>query len=264
MWWCGLKTFTVTAGDRVELNCLQEVLEDKGRFSWRVIWRFAKGLITPEDALFARLKAPMMDRVILDPVTESDAGTYRCTVLDSAFRRVKRIEWGIRVLPVGFMDLQYHSSQEDWDQQNQTVTSTQQNKERTALKVVCGDELRHRWNDIWTHRPAPRQDEQTTAEMEEMVKMILNVPAGGLKKCEAKGSTKRADVQLLLEVLVMVIHSRTLRDRSPSVDRLIPIRDESAEGRIIRELKELHRLTTGDKYEEVDFSTHPCAIKSCK
>ncbi|XP_034031896.1 transmembrane protein 81-like [Thalassophryne amazonica] len=129
MLWCGLKTFTVTAGDRVELNCLQEVLEDKGRFSWRVIWCFAKGLITPEDALFAHLKAPMMDRVILDPVTESDAGTYRCTVLDSGFHRVKRIEWGIRVLPVGFMDLQYHSSQDDWDQQNQTVSSTQQNKE---------------------------------------------------------------------------------------------------------------------------------------
>ncbi|XP_034034071.1 transmembrane protein 81-like [Thalassophryne amazonica] len=136
MWWCGLKTFTVTVGDRVELNCLEEVLEDKGRFSWRVIWRFAKGLITPEDTLFARLKAPMMDRVILDPVTESDAGTYRCTVLDFAFRRVKRIEWGIRVLPVGFMDLQYHSSQDDWDQQNQTVSSTQQNKERTALNMV--------------------------------------------------------------------------------------------------------------------------------
>ncbi|XP_034028032.1 transmembrane protein 81-like [Thalassophryne amazonica] len=135
-WQCGLRTFTVTAGDRVELKCLEEASEDKGRFSWRVIWHFAKGVISSEDALFARLKAPLIDRVVLDPVRENDAGTYRCILQDTAFRRVKRIDWGIRVLPVGFVDLQYGSSQDDWDQQNQTVSSTQQHKERTALKVV--------------------------------------------------------------------------------------------------------------------------------
>ncbi len=53
-------------------------------------------------------------------------GTYRCVVQDATFRRVKRVYWGIRVLPVGVLNLDYESSLAQWNssgnQQNQTVS----------------------------------------------------------------------------------------------------------------------------------------------
>ncbi|KAK1898181.1 Transmembrane protein 81, partial [Dissostichus eleginoides] len=98
-WQCGLRTMTVTLGERVEIDCLGEVMQAMGRFSWRVSWRYARGIISSDDTLFARWNAPLLERVILDPVMEEDAGTYRCVVQDASFRRVKRVYWGIRVLP---------------------------------------------------------------------------------------------------------------------------------------------------------------------
>lgn len=41
------------------------------------------------------------------------SGTYRCDVQDTSHRRVKRIYWGIRVLPVGIVNLDYDSSVEE-------------------------------------------------------------------------------------------------------------------------------------------------------
>ncbi|XP_022618795.1 transmembrane protein 81 [Seriola dumerili] len=108
-WQCGLRTMTVTSGQRVEIDCLGEVMQAMGRFSWRVLWRYARGIISSDDSLFDRWEAPQLDRVILDPVREEDAGTYRCDVQDAVFRRVKRVYWGIRVLPAGVLNLDY-----DW------------------------------------------------------------------------------------------------------------------------------------------------------
>uniref|UniRef100_UPI0037E8A1EF transmembrane protein 81 n=1 Tax=Semicossyphus pulcher TaxID=241346 RepID=UPI0037E8A1EF len=123
-WQCGLRTMTVTSGQRVEVDCVGDVMEAMGRFSWRVSWRYARGIISSDDSLFARWDAPLLDRVILDPVREEDAGTYRCDVQDASFRRVKRAYWGVRVLPVGVLDLDYESSLAQWDssgnQQNPT------------------------------------------------------------------------------------------------------------------------------------------------
>ncbi|XP_040007718.1 transmembrane protein 81 [Xiphias gladius] len=134
-WQCGLRTMTVTAGQRVEIDCLGEVMEATGRFSWRVLWRYARGIISSDDSLFARWEAPQLDRVILDPVGEEDAGTYRCDVQDGSFRRMKRVYWGIRVLPVGVLDLDYESSLARWEssgnRQNQTVSD--QHDHRTTL-----------------------------------------------------------------------------------------------------------------------------------
>ncbi|XP_069382499.1 transmembrane protein 81 isoform X4 [Paralichthys olivaceus] len=73
-WKCGLTTMTVTSGRRLELDCLGEVMEAMGTFSWRVSWRYARGIITSDDSLFARWEAPQLDRVVLDPVREEDAG----------------------------------------------------------------------------------------------------------------------------------------------------------------------------------------------
>lgn len=34
-WQCGLQTMTVTSGQRVEVDCVGDVMEATGRFSWR-------------------------------------------------------------------------------------------------------------------------------------------------------------------------------------------------------------------------------------
>lgn len=51
------------------------------------------------------------------------SGTYRCDVQDTSHRRVKRTYWGIRVLPVGIVNLDYDSSVE---QGNSTDTQQEQ------------------------------------------------------------------------------------------------------------------------------------------
>lgn len=62
-------------------------------------------------------------------------GTYRCVVQDATFHIVKTVYWGIRVLPVGILNLDYESSLVQWDstgnQQNQTMSDQQDY--RTAL-----------------------------------------------------------------------------------------------------------------------------------
>ncbi|XP_029912015.1 transmembrane protein 81, partial [Myripristis murdjan] len=113
-WQCGLRTVTVTTGQRLVLDCVGEVMEAMGRYSWRVSWRYARGVISSDDALFARWEAPLLDRVVLDPVREDDAGTYRCEVQDAALRRVKRAYWGVRVLPQDVLNLHYDSSLARW------------------------------------------------------------------------------------------------------------------------------------------------------
>lgn len=43
--------------------------------SWsRVAWRYARGIITSDDSLFAQWKAPQLDRVVLDPIREENSG----------------------------------------------------------------------------------------------------------------------------------------------------------------------------------------------
>ncbi|XP_008402509.1 transmembrane protein 81 isoform X1 [Poecilia reticulata] len=114
-WQCGLKTMTVTSGQRVEIDCLGEVMAAMGAFSWRVSWRYARGVISSDDSLFDRWKAPDLHRVVLDPVREKDAGTYRCDIQDANYRRKKTVYWGIRVLPAGVVNLDYQSSLMQWD-----------------------------------------------------------------------------------------------------------------------------------------------------
>ncbi|XP_056155578.1 transmembrane protein 81 [Lampris incognitus] len=126
-WQCGLKLVTVMMGERLEMDCLGEVMEAMGRYSWRVSWRYARGVISSDDSLFARWKAARLDQVILDPVREEDAGTYRCDVQDTGFRRVKRVYQGVLVLPRGVLNLDYASSLARWEwtgpHQNLTTAS---------------------------------------------------------------------------------------------------------------------------------------------
>ncbi|XP_029994044.1 transmembrane protein 81 [Sphaeramia orbicularis] len=130
-WHCGLISMTVTSGERVELDCLGEVMEAMGKFTWRVSWRHTRGVISSDNSLFARWETPQLDRVILDPVSEKDAGTYRCDVQDLAFRRVKRIYWGVRVLPTGVLNLDYENSLDQWE-----TTGTHQTSSNLAVNYI--------------------------------------------------------------------------------------------------------------------------------
>ncbi|XP_026187406.1 transmembrane protein 81 [Mastacembelus armatus] len=132
-WQCGLRTMSVTSGQRVEIDCLEEVMEVMGKFSFRVLWRYARGIITSDDSLFAHWEAPELDRVILDPISEEDAGTYCCDVQDTSFRLVKRAYWGIRVLPVGVISLNYERSVAQWDSSGNQQVTKRHDYRRTLL-----------------------------------------------------------------------------------------------------------------------------------
>lgn len=56
------------------LAVLKAFDDEDAVFSLRVSWRYARGIITSDDALFKRWQAPYLDRVVLDPVQEEDAG----------------------------------------------------------------------------------------------------------------------------------------------------------------------------------------------
>ncbi len=71
----------------------------------------------------------------------SFSGTYRCDVQDATFHRVKRVYWGIRVLPPGVLNLDYESSLAQWDssgyQHNQTVPDQRMPFFYTVRLVFC-------------------------------------------------------------------------------------------------------------------------------
>uniref|UniRef100_A0A4W4GAU2 Transmembrane protein 81 n=1 Tax=Electrophorus electricus TaxID=8005 RepID=A0A4W4GAU2_ELEEL len=114
-WQCGLRTQTVVVGQRVELDCLEEVMEAMGRFAFIVSWRFARGIITTDNSLFMQHDVPGLDRVVLDPVREEHAGTYRCDVQDTSYHKVKRMYKGVKVLSSRVLSLDFTKSLIQWE-----------------------------------------------------------------------------------------------------------------------------------------------------
>uniref|UniRef100_A0A3Q3L8F8 Transmembrane protein 81 n=1 Tax=Mastacembelus armatus TaxID=205130 RepID=A0A3Q3L8F8_9TELE len=125
-WQCGLRTMSVTSGQRVEIDCLEEVMEVMGKFSFRVLWRYARGIITSDDSLFAHWEYVIM----------IFSGTYCCDVQDTSFRLVKRAYWGIRVLPVGVISLNYERSVAQWDSSGNQQVTKRHDYRRTLLYMV--------------------------------------------------------------------------------------------------------------------------------
>lgn len=124
-WQCGMKTITVSAGGRVELDCLGEVMAAMGRFAFIVSWRFARGVVTTDNALFSRLAAPQLSQLTLEPLQEQQAGTYRCDVLDKNHRRLKRTFYGLKVIPPELLHLDFTSALEKWDEVSVSTNSSQ-------------------------------------------------------------------------------------------------------------------------------------------
>lgn len=122
-WQCGLKTQTATAGQRLVLDCLEEVMEAMGRFAFVVSWRFARGVITSDDSLFTRYEVLSLDKVVLDPLREEDSGTYRCDVLDTDKRRVKRMYKGVKVLSPNELNLDFAKGLIHWEDPESLISN---------------------------------------------------------------------------------------------------------------------------------------------
>lgn len=138
-WQCGLQTQIATTGQYLELDCLEEVMEAMGRFAFVVSWRFARGIITTDNRFFIRRDVPGLDRVILNPLKEEDAGTYRCDVLDTSYHRVKRMYKGLKVLSAPVLSLNFTKGLTEWEKPreiNITVVTGKLYPSSTVRNVV--------------------------------------------------------------------------------------------------------------------------------
>ncbi|KAI4898483.1 hypothetical protein NFI96_004008 [Prochilodus magdalenae] len=144
-WQCGLQTQTVAAGQHLKLDCLEEVMEVMGRFAFVVSWRFARGVITTDNRLLVQLDVPGLDRVVLNPVREEDAGTYRCDVQDTSYHKVKRMYIGVKVLPPHVLSLDFTKGLLQWEKPgglwpNITLVTGKLYPSNTVRKMVLIDQ----------------------------------------------------------------------------------------------------------------------------
>ncbi|XP_063156158.1 transmembrane protein 81 [Candoia aspera] len=146
-WICGMLHFTILVGKPFEFQCLSpaEIGPEIQSFSYS--WRLARGIITTDDALFKPFKTTGFV-IKLSPAKEYDAGTYRCDVqFMRTYKIVKRIYFGLRVIPGHLVDLnfdksltleQHLESENEKNQQNATsvpVQKQQQSWRQRALFV---------------------------------------------------------------------------------------------------------------------------------
>ncbi|NXC27903.1 TMM81 protein, partial [Campylorhamphus procurvoides] len=109
-WICGLQHVSVPAGRPLHLSCFVENNLDFGNQTYGYTWRWAPGLITTNDLLFEPLQNPL-PALSLAPATEANAGTYRCDVqVRETFRLIKRIYFGLKVIPGNLVDLNFKKS----------------------------------------------------------------------------------------------------------------------------------------------------------
>ncbi|NXO06535.1 TMM81 protein, partial [Oriolus oriolus] len=115
-WICGLQHLSVPEGKPFRLSCLSPDAAGLEGQDFGYTWRFARGLITTNDLLFHPFRNPGPS-LSFSPALESHSGTYRCDVqVLSSFQLVKRIYFGLRVIPQGLVDLDFQKSL-TWEQQ---------------------------------------------------------------------------------------------------------------------------------------------------
>ncbi|XP_039604533.1 transmembrane protein 81 [Polypterus senegalus] len=106
-WVCGLTSFTATVGSRQVLDCVSNVINFFGKFKFIFTWRYARGIVTTDDAYFKRYETKTVEKLVLNPVKETDAGTYRCDVQSSSYKMVQRAYFAVKVLPPNMVYLDY-------------------------------------------------------------------------------------------------------------------------------------------------------------
>ncbi|XP_013013517.1 transmembrane protein 81 [Cavia porcellus] len=109
-WICGMLHFTVLVGKEFELSCLSSDILEIGKEAFRFTWRLARGIISTNDEVFKPFRANS-HLVRFRPARESDSGTYCCDVqLLKNLRLVKRLYFGLRVLPPNLVNLNFYQS----------------------------------------------------------------------------------------------------------------------------------------------------------
>ncbi|XP_054150490.1 transmembrane protein 81 [Melozone crissalis] len=115
-WICGLQHLSVPEGKPLQLTCLSRDAASLEGPNFGYTWKFARGLITTNDLLFHPFSNPSRS-LSFSPVLESHSGTYRCDVqVLSSFQLVKRIYFGLRVIPRDLVNLDFEKSL-TWEQQ---------------------------------------------------------------------------------------------------------------------------------------------------
>ncbi|XP_025710918.1 transmembrane protein 81 [Callorhinus ursinus] len=109
-WICGMLHFTILIGKEFELSCLSSDILEVGKEAFRFTWRLARGIISTDDEIFKPFRASS-HFVRFESIQEYDSGTYRCDVqLLRNLRFVKRLYFGLRVLPPNLVKLNFHQS----------------------------------------------------------------------------------------------------------------------------------------------------------
>ncbi|XP_059137127.1 transmembrane protein 81 [Peromyscus eremicus] len=109
-WICGMLHFTIVHGEEFELNCLSADILEVGREAFRFTWKLARGIISTNDEVFKPFRANS-HFLRFKPAYEYDSGTYRCDVqLLKNLKFVKRLYFGLRVLPPDLVNLNFHQS----------------------------------------------------------------------------------------------------------------------------------------------------------
>uniref|UniRef100_A0A8C8YZ73 Transmembrane protein 81 n=1 Tax=Prolemur simus TaxID=1328070 RepID=A0A8C8YZ73_PROSS len=109
-WICGMLHFTILIGKEFELSCLSSDILEVGQEAFRFTWRLARGIISTDDEVFKPFRANS-HFVKFQSAQEYDSGTYRCDVqLLKNLRLVKRLYFGLRVLPPNLVNLNFHQS----------------------------------------------------------------------------------------------------------------------------------------------------------
>ncbi|NXW50718.1 TMM81 protein, partial [Nyctiprogne leucopyga] len=142
-WVCGLLHFTIPVGKPFQFSCLTSDTVGFGSQAYSYTWRFAPGLITTNDALFKRFQNPS-SAISFSPARESDAGTYRCDVqMLKTFRIIKRVYFGVRVIPKNLVDLNFQKSL-TWEQKL-AANKEEGNAENSTHEEV--QEQQHFWQE---------------------------------------------------------------------------------------------------------------------
>ncbi|NWS97019.1 TMM81 protein, partial [Mionectes macconnelli] len=114
---CGLRHLSAPAGRPLRLTCLAPDAPRPGNSTYLYTWGLARGLVTTNDLLFEPL-SNSSPALAFSPAREAHAGTYRCDVqLLGGLKLVKRVYFGLRVIPRDLVDLMSFQQPSSWEQE---------------------------------------------------------------------------------------------------------------------------------------------------
>ncbi|XP_023797920.1 transmembrane protein 81 [Cyanistes caeruleus] len=146
-WICGLRHLSVPEGNPIRLTCLSPDAASLEGPNFGYTWRFAHGLITTNDLLFHPFHNPNPS-LNFSPALESHSGTYRCDVqVLSSFQLVKRIYFGLRVIPRDLVDLDFQKSL-TWEQQ---LAANGEEPPGNASGAAEQERWRNPWEKQWIY-----------------------------------------------------------------------------------------------------------------